>query len=452
MKIIIIGCDKVGQSLAAELGAEGNDIVVVDKDAHRVREVATKYDLMGVIGNGATRETQKEAGVDSADLLIAVTGSDELNLLCCVMAKKASNCQTIARVKSPEYAADAPYLKEELGLAMVINPDQAAAEEIMRVLNFPTAMSIEPFAKGQMELITFRMPEGSILVGMSVRDVISKFKCNVLISTVQRGGEAYIPNGDFVFAERDVISIIAVKKSAQSFFGKIGYKLEPAKDVLIAGCSGATYYLADGLNRTQRTVRVVEKDESICNDASTRFKNIAVIHGDPSNESLMYEEGITKADAFVAMMESDEENILLSLFAKNAGVGKIIARINRTDYDGIINKLDLDTIIYPKNITADTIIRYVRAISNSHGGNIETLYNIGKGDIEAIEFKVDGELPLTGIPISQLKLKPNVLVAAILRGRSMIVPRGQDMILPGDSVVIVSKDLTLGTLTDVLVK
>lgn len=452
MKIIIIGCDKVGQSLAAELGAEGNDIVVVDKDAHRVREVATKYDLMGVIGNGATRETQKEAGVDSADLLIAVTGSDELNLLCCVMAKKASNCQTIARVKSPEYAADAPYLKEELGLAMVINPDQAAAEEIMRVLNFPTAMSIEPFAKGQMELITFRMPEGSILVGMSVREVISKFKCNILISTVQRGSEAYIPNGDFVFAERDVISIIAAKKSAQSFFGKVGHKLEPARDVIIAGGVGATYYLADGLNRTQRTVRVVEKDEAVCNDVSTRFKNVAVIHGDPSNESLMYEEGIARADAFVAMMESDEENILLSLFAKNAGVGKIITRINRTDYDGIINKLDLDTIIYPKNITADTIIRYVRAISNSHGGNIETLYNIGKGDIEAVEFKVDGELSLTGIPISQLKLKPNVLVAAILRGRSMIVPRGQDMILPGDSVVIVSKDLTLGTLTEVLVK
>ena len=452
MKIIIIGCDKVGQSLAAELGAEGNDIVVVDKDAHRVREVATKYDLMGVIGNGATRETQKEAGVDSADLLIAVTGSDELNLLCCVMAKKAGNCQTIARVKSPEYAADAPYLKEELGLAMVINPDQAAAEEIMRVLNFPTAMSIEPFAKGQMELITFRMPEGSLLVGMSVRDIIVKFKCNILISTVQRGGEAYIPNGDFVFAERDVISIIAAKKSAQSFFGKIGHKLEPAKDVIIAGGGGATYYLTDGLNRTSRTVRVVEKDEGICNDVSTRFKNVAVIHGDPSNESLMYEEGITKADAFVAMMESDEENILLSLFAKNAGVGKIITRINRTDYDGIISKLELDSIIYPKNITADTIIRYVRAISNAHGGNIETLYNIGKGDIEAVEFKVDSDLPLIGKPIAELKIRPNVLVAAILRGRSMIVPRGQDTILAGDSVVIVSKDLTLGKLTDILAK
>ena len=452
MRIIIVGCDKVGQSLAVELNAEGHDVVMVDKDGAKVKEFATKYDLMGVIGNGATRETQKEAGVDSADLLIAVTGSDELNLLCCVMAKKASSCQTIARVKSPEYAANAPYIKEELGLAMVINPDQAAADEILRVLNFPTAISIEPFAKGQMELITFRMPEGCSLIGVSVREAIMMLRCNILVSTVQRDGQSYIPNGDFVFAEKDVISIIAARRSAQVFFGKIGYKLEPARDVIVAGGAGTTHYLADGLNRSGRTVRVVEKDLELCNELSTRFKSIAVIHGDPTDESLLREEGIARADAFVAMTESDEENILLSLFAKNAGAGKLITRINRTDYDEIISKLELDTIIYPKNITSDIIVRYVRSAASARGSGIERLYNIGKGDIEAAEFKVDGDFPLMGIPISSMRLKENVLIAAILRGRSMIVPRGQDMMLTGDTVVIVSKDQSLGSLTDMLVK
>ena len=452
MKIIIVGCDKVGQTLAVELNAEGNDVVVVDNDPVKVKEVATKYDLMGVIGNGATRETQKEAGVDSADLLIAVTGSDELNLLCCVMAKKAGNCQAIARVKSPEYAADAPYLKEELGLAMVINPDQATAEEILRILNFPSAMSIEPFAKGLMELITFRLPDGSPLAGLSVKAAVTKFKCNILFAAIQRGEDALIPNGDFVFAERDIISIIAPRKSAISFFGKIGYKLEPVRDVIIAGGKGTTYYLSDGLNRTTKAVRIVENDLGICNDLSTRFANIAVIHGDPSNENLLIEEGIESADAFVALEDTDEENILLSLFAKNAGVGKVITCINRTDYDGIVKKLELDTTIYPKNITADSIVRYVRSSGNARGANMLTLYNILNGRIEAAEFKVDEDLHITNTPLSAMKIKNNVLVAAILRGRSMIVPRGQDVILPGDSVVIVSKDVVLNNLTDILQK
>jgi len=452
VKIIIVGCDKVGQSLAAELNEEGNDIVVVDKDPVKVKEVAVKYDLLGVIGNGATREIQKEAGVDSADLLIAVTGSDELNLLCCVMAKKASNCQTIARVKSPEYAANAPYLKEELGLAMIINPEQAAADEIGRILNFPGASKIETFAKGRVELITFRMPDGSPLVGMSVRDAMTKLKCNVLVCTVERGDEAYIPNGDFVFSERDVISIIAAPRSAMAFFSKIGHKVQPIKDVMIAGGKDVSYYLLDALNRSGMSVKVVERDIDVCNDLSTRFENVAVIHGDPAKEELLREEGIERTGAFVTLTHHDEENILLSLFAKNAGVRKIITKINRTDYDGIIDKLELDSIIYPKNITSDMIVRYVRSTRNTLGSNMETLCNVIKGEVEAAEFRIGENSPITGKPLSELRLRKNVLIAAILRGRSMIIPRGQDAILPGDSVVIVTKLLTLHDAVDILMK
>ena len=452
MRIIIIGCDKVGQTLAAELNEEGNDIVVVDNDPEKVKEVALKYDLMGVIGNGATREIQKEAGVDSADLLIAVTGSDELNLLCCVMAKKAGSCQTIARVKSPDYAADAPYLKEELDLAMVINPEQAAATEISRILNFPSAISIETFAKGRVELLSFRLPEGCVLVGMSVKDAMMRLKCNVLISTVFRDDEVYIPNGDFVFAERDVISIISAPKSTMAFFSKIGYKLQPARDVVIAGGKGIAYYLCDALNRSGISVRIVEKDMDICNDLSTKFEHLSVIHGDPTNENVLREEGIAGADAFVALTDSDEENILLSLFAKNAGAGKIITRINRTDYDGVISKLELDSIIYPKNITADMILRYVRATKNTLGSNMQTLYSLAKGTVEVAEFRIGEQSPITGIPIAEMTLKRGVLIAAILRGRAMIIPRGQDVMLPGDSVLIVSKALNLHDVTDIIRK
>ena len=348
MKIIIVGCGKVGEALAAELNEEGNDITVVDQNSDKVKHVATKYDIMGVIGNGATRDTQKEAGVDSADLLIAVTGSDELNLLCCLMAKKAGDCQTIARIKSPEYADDAPYLKDELGLAMVINPEYAAASEIARILKFPSAVKIETFAKGRVELLKFRLPENSPLVGMSLKDAMTKFKSNVLVCTVERGDEAYIPKGDFIFAERDLISIIASVKSTTDFLSKINYKVQTAKDVAIIGGGNVTHYLCEKLERAGIAVKIIEKDRQICEELASTFPSVTVICGNPADEAVLREERVSSCDAFVALTSLDEENILLSLFAKNEGCSKVITKINRIEYDGVINKLDLDSIIYPK--------------------------------------------------------------------------------------------------------
>ena len=452
MKIIIVGCGKVGEALAAELNDEGNDITVVDENPAKVKHIATKHDIMGVIGNGATRDIQKDAGVDGADLLIAVTGSDELNLLCCLMAKKAGNCQTIARIKSPEYANDAPYLRDELGLAMVINPEYAAAQEITRILKFPTAIKVETFAKGRVELLKFRLPEHSPLVGMSLREAMLRFKTNVLVCTVERGEEAHIPKGDFVFAERDLISIIASVKSAGEFLSKINFKTQAVKDATIIGGGDITHYLCEMLDRSGISVKVIERSEEICNELANEFPRVTVINGNPADEDVLKEERASASDAFVALTGLDEENILLSLFAKNQGSRKVITKINRIEYDDVIAKLDLDSIIYPKNLTADMIVRYVRSKQNTLGSSMETLYNLIKGEVEVAEFVVGENSEIVGKPLSELKFKENALIAAILRGKQLIIPRGAAVIEPGDSVVTVTKLLALHDISDVLKK
>ena len=450
MNIIIVGCGKVGSTLASQLNAEGNNVTVIDQDGVKVKTIANKLDIMGVIGNGASRSTQKDAGVDKTNLLVAVTGNDELNLLSCLVAKKSANCRTIARLKNPEYNIDAPYFKNELGLAMVINPELAAANEIARILNFPSAIKIETFAKGRVELLKFKLPEGSRLVGMSIKDVSMKLKSSVTFCTIERGDEVYIANGNFVFEGKDVISIIASPAGAKAFFKKIDYQIQPIKNALIVGGGPITYYLCRLLENSGIACTVVEKDESRCNLLATEFEKVTVIHADPSDEDTLREEGIAGADAFVALTGIDEENILLSLFARKSGSRKVITKINRIDFDDITSHLDLDSIVYPKNITADTIVSYVRAVNNTSGSNIETVYNLIKGEVEAAEFTVSDGSPIIGKPLMELSLKPGVLIATIQRGRSQIAPRGQDVILPGDTVVIVTKGITLNDITDIL--
>lgn len=452
MKIIIVGCGRVGEALAEQLNEEGNDIVVVDQNATKVRNVAAKYDLLGIIGNGATHSVQEEAGVNDADLLIAVTGSDELNLLCCIMAKKAAGCQVIARVKSPAYAQDIAYLKSELGLAMVINPEHMAAKEIARVLNFPSAIKIETFAKGRVELLKFRLSEGCALTGLSVKEAMMRLRANVLICTVERGEEAYIPNGDFVFAERDIISIVASPKAAIDFFDKINYKNQAAKDIIVVGLGATAHYLCDELRRAGVRVKVIEKDAELCDKFAQKYEDITVICGEPTDEDLLKEEGIGRADALVSLSPIDEENIMLSLYAKSAGVKKTVTKINRIEYTNVINNLELDSIIYPRNITADIIARYVRAAKKTEGSNMETLYNVIKGKVEAAEFTVSGSSLIVGKPLSELQFKENVLIAAILRAGQLIVPRGNAVIQPGDSVVIVTAELGIYDISDILKK
>lgn len=450
MKIIIAGCGRVGQTLAEKLNDDGNDVTVIDLDAAKIAAVTGKIDVMGVIGNGATHTVQREAGIQSADLFIAVTNSDELNLLCCVIAKKEGACDTIARLKNPEYSEIASYLKDELGLAMVINPEYAAAEEISRVLRFPSAMKIESFAKGRVKLFKFRLSHDSDIIDMSVKDVAMKYRLDFLVCTIERGEEAYIANGDFVFKEKDIVSIIATPKAATDFFKKINCKGNSVKNAMVVGGGPITHYLCRILERTGISLKIIEKNLKVCEELSAQFEKCNVIHGDGSDKDLLLEEGIEKTEAFVSLANLDEENILLSLFAKESGCGKIITRIKRTDYDNVVSRLNLDTIICPKSITADTILRYVRAKSNAHGSNVETLYNIIQNKVEASEFKVKEGSPIANVPLYQLRFKDNVLIAAILRNDTVIIPHGNDVIQAGDSVIIVTKILGLQDVTDVL--
>lgn len=450
MNIIIVGCGKVGQTLAAQLNEEGNNITVIDVSAESVDEISSRYDVMGIVGNGATHTVQREAGIDNADLLIAVTGSDELNLLCCLIAKKAGNCQTIARVKNPIYSAEAPYLKDELGLAMVINPEYAAAQEISRILRFPSAIKIETFAKGSVELLKFRLPENNKLIGMSVKEMMIKFKCDILVCTVERGNEAYIANGDFVFEGKDIVSIIATPKNAQDFFKKIEYKTQAVKSAMVVGGGDTAHYLCDILQKSGIAIKIIEKDIERCEALCDKWNDVAVIHGDATDKQVLLEEGIDEIGAFIALTGLDEENILLSLYAKSVGDAKLITQINRIDYDDVIRHLDLDSTIYPENITSDIIVRYARAMKNTLGSNVETLYNIIQGKVEASEFIVRENSPITGTPLAQLKFKDGVLIAALLRDKTVIIPRGYDTIQPGDAVVIVSRKMALHDICDVL--
>lgn len=450
MDIIIVGCGKVGQEITSRLSGDGNNITVIDIDENKAHETAEKYDVIALVGNGATHAVQQEAGIKSAHLLIAVTGSDELNLLCCLIAKKAGNCHTIARVRNPDYSLEAPYLKEELGLAMVINPEAAAAAEIARLLRFPSAIKIDTFAKGRIELMKFRLPEDSVLVGCKVKELTTKLHCDVLVCTIERDDNVFIANGEFRFEEKDVISIIATPRNANTFFKKINYKTNQVRNAIIAGGGGISYYLCEILLKSGIDVKIIEKKLERCEHLNQHFPKADIVYGDASDQDLLLQEGIEDAASFVSLTNMDEENILLSLFAESRMSGKIITKINRIEFDSVIKKLELDSIINPKNLTAENIVRYVRAMKNTIGSNVETLYGIIKDKVEAAEFIVREPSRLVGKPLMELKFKNNLLIASITREGKAIIPRGHDTIQIGDSVVVVSTHLGLSDITDIL--
>lgn len=451
MNIIIAGCGKVGKMLAANLHREGHNVTVVDQDATKLKSFVAKYDIMGVLGNCATHTTLEEAGIKEADLMIAVTGSDELNMLSCVLANRYET-RTIARVRNPAYFDDASYLKDELGLAMIINPEYTTAKEIAGILSFPAAISIEPFMGGKVEILKFRLPEGNRLVGMTVKDAAQAFKLKVLLAVVERGDEVYIPSGDFAFEEKDIISMVTTHRSAISFFKKIDLDIQSAKSTMILGGSQSTHYLLEMLESSGVNVKVVEKDHRVCTDYANEFDFATIINADPSDKDVLREEGISRAEAFVSLVEKDEDNILLSFFAKSEGSKKVITRINRIDYDNIISRFDIDSIIYPKDITLGIVTRYVRGMTDKRGSGMTSLYNLIPGIVEAAEFSITEDSELVGSPLFQLsgRLKPNVLIAAIRRGASIILPRGGDSILVGDSVIVITKNLPLTHITDIL--
>ncbi len=451
MKIIVVGCGKVGQKIVEKLCNEGeHDITIVDLRSNVVSDLAAEFDIMGVVGSGAAYETLLDAGVEDADLLIAVTGTDELNLLSCFVAKKAGDCQTIARVRKPEYTSKLHLFKDDLGLAMIINSEHAAATEMARCLRFPSAIQIDTFAKGRIEILKFRIPENSVLNRMKIKEMGQKLNCDVLVCGVERDDEAFIPGGDFELKSGDLISIVASLENGTYFFKKIGVKTNRVKDTVIVGGGDTAYYLAYQLIQSGIDVKIIEKNSDRCKQLCKLLPKATVINGDGTDNRVLVEEGLEYAESFVSLTNIDEENILLSLFAKSKMNGKLITKINRIAYDNVIKNLDLDTTVYPKNITAEYILRFVRAKNNSIGSNIETMHTILDGKAEALEFRILNDSPVSGIPLESLKLKNNILVACINRKGSVIIPRGSSVILPGDTVVVVTTHTGFNDIRDIL--
>ena len=449
MKIIIVGCGKVGETLAAVLSQEGNDITVIDRREEVVDDLCNRYDIMGYVGNGVSYTVQADADIKHADLMIAVTGSDELNLLCCLIAKKAGNCHTIARVRNPEYNNELGFIKEELGLAMVINQEYAAAMEISRVLKFPSAIEIDTFAKGRVELLRFKIPAFSTLDDMSLYEMHNKLKCNVLVCTVERDGQIVIPKGDYIFRSGDVISIVSTAKEENVFFRKIGILSNQVKNVLIVGGGEIGYYLAKILSSAGIQVKLLEKRRERCEELSELLPRATILHGDGTNKQLLDEEGIAQTEGFVALTDFDEENVILSLYARKRGIRKIVTKINRIAFDEVIETLDLDTTIYPRDITAEYILQYVRAMKNSIGSNVETLHRIIDNKVEALEFIIRSNFRGKDIPLAELPIRPDILVACIYRRGKIILPRGKDVMQEGDSVVVVTVKKGLNDINDI---
>ena len=451
MKIIIVGCGKVGTTLAEQLNRENHDITLIDTNEEAIQNISDSADVMGVTGNGAVYQVQMEAGIQDADLLIATTNSDELNMLCCLIAKKAGNCHTIARIRNPEYSSEIRYIREELNLSLAINPELAAAREIARLLRFPSAIKIEPFAKGRIELLKFLIPEHSLLNDMRVMDVVNRLKSNVLICVVARGNDVVIPDGNFVMKKGDKISFIASHQGSADFFKKAGVDNNIVKSAMFVGGGKLTHYLCRLLEDTKIKIKIIERDEERCRQLSELLPKAMIIHGDGTDEQLLLEEGIRQTEAFASLTGFDEENIMLSLYASSQSKAKLITKVNKIAFENVINSLNIGSLIQPKMLTAEIILQYVRAMQNSMGSsNIETLYKIAADKAEALEFRVKEGSPILGIPLEKLKLIDNLLVACINRGGTIITPRGKDTVEAGDTVIVVTTHTGLNDLTDIL--
>lgn len=450
MKIIIIGCGKVGFALAEELTEEKHEVTIIDSSAKRLQEVAEDLDALQVVGNGSSISTLMEADIENTDLLIAVTNSDELNLLCCLIGKKVGKCQTVARVRNPVYNQELEFIKESLGISMIINPEMAAALEIARLLRFPSAIKIDTFAKGKIELLKFRLKPEFELDQIAISELPQKVHCDILVSGIERGDEVYIPNGDFVLQNGDLVSMIASPKNAAIFFKNIGLKTDQVKNCMIVGGGTIAIYLARLLMESKIKVVIIEKSQERCQELAEILPDAMIVHGDGTNKRLLMEENLENAEAFVTLTNMDEENILLTLFARDNSKAKLVTKVNRISFDHILDQLDLGSIIYPKYITTDYILQFTRATENSIGSNVETLYHILDNKAEALEFIVRDNAALVGIPLKELKLKDNLLISCIYRKGTVVIPRGNDCMKVGDTVIVVTNQRGLDDIQDIL--
>ena len=453
MKIIIVGGGKIGATLIESLEGEGHDIIFVDCDQKVVDEMNNIYDVMCVCGNAVDNDTLDEAQVSSADLLIAVTNSDEINMLICFIAKKMGAAYTVARVRNPEFNDKRmEQVKQYLDISLTINPELLAASEIFNILKLPAAINIETFSRRNFSMIELSLKEGSHLDGMSLIDLRKKYDLNFLISVVKRGDEIYIPDGNFVLKCGDHICLTANFIEIQKLLKTLGLAKKQSKSVMILGATTTSYYLAKMLLRSGTDVTIIDKDINRCNQFAEELPGAVIINGDGAEQEVLMEEGITSVDAFTALTGIDEENILISFFAQSQNVPRVVAKVNRNELASMAEKLGLDSIVSPKKAAANVVTRYARALQNSLGSNVETMYKLMDGSVEALEFNVQSDFKAQHIPLKEMKLKKDVLIAGIIRKRKAFVPTGNDEIIAGDKVVIIAKsdDQKMNDLSDIL--
>lgn len=441
MQIIVVGCGKVGKEIVRQLAADGHNVTVIDKNPELVKSVSNEFDVMGVIGNGTSHMTLSDADLEHTDVLIAVTPNDEVNLLCCVVAKKGANCHTIARIRNHVYSTERNFIQKELGLSMIINPEMTAAREIARRLSFPNAIEIDTFAKGRVELLRFEVQENSPLIGLELKKLAQKISINLLVCVAERGDEIIIPDGNFVPQSGDILGIIANPKDVLGFFKKIKVKVNTVKNTMIVGGGQLTYYLAEILLKSGGTVKIIEKDQKRCEELSEFLDRATIICGDGTDVSLLDEEHLDQMDGLVTCTGMDEQNLVLSLYARDKVRTKIVTKMSHVQYDEVVNSMHVGSVINPKKLAALHILRYVRAMNNTIGSKIETMYHLVDGKIDALEFAITADSKFTGIKLMDMKFKKNVLIAAIARQGKMIVPGGQDEFKPGDSIVVITKNL-----------
>ncbi|MCM1165400.1 MAG: Trk system potassium transporter TrkA [Lachnospiraceae bacterium] len=450
MKMVIIGNGKAGNSLASMLSNEGHDVTVVDINAAALEKTQNTEDVMCIEGNGTDADVLRDAGANKAAIVIAATHYDEVNLLCCLIAKKLGAKRTISRVRNPEYYKQIDLIRDELGLSMAINPEAITADEILRVLITPEAAKVEVFEKGRMELVEYKIPDNSPLLDCSLIEIYKRTKIKLLICAVQRDSEIYIPGGNFVLRSGDRINIAATHKDIEQFFRFNGSIKDKVKSCMIVGGGRICYYLTKSLLGMGMHVKIIENDLEQCRMLAQMFPKASVIHGDGTDQDLLLEEGIRDADAFVAITGIDEENIIMSLYAKNNSNAKVVTKVNRESYVNLTSQIGLDCIIFPKYLTTSSVLGYVRSLDNTES-NIESIYHIVDNRVEAAEFKIKEHIPkLTGIPLKEIRLKKNILVCSVVRGRQVMIADGNTAIELGDSVVVVSKEHRFADIRDIL--
>lgn len=450
MDIIIVGGGKVGSALAEQL-CEEHSVTVIDKNEARIKSLTNDFDVMGIVGNCLQTSVLEEANVSKANIIIAVTSSDEVNILSCLIAKRMKARHCVARVRSPEFDKQLVFMRDELGISMMVNPDYNAANEIAKVLRYPEAINIESFAKGRVDLAEIRITRGSILENIALSQLSRRLRLDILICAVQRGDEVIIPNGNFVIREGDKIHVTASHSAMVKFFKSISaaYREKRVKSAVLIGGGRVAYHLAQQLIEMGIKVKVIEINKERCLELSDSLNKVNVICGDGTDHDILKEERVYDADAVVTLTGIDEENILLSLLAKNNGVDKVVTKVNRMNLMQLTDTLSLDSIISPKSITVNQILQYVRAKKNSQGNNITTLYRLVNDRLEAIEFVVREQKDYVDIPLKKLKLRSGILIASIVRGNELITPKGDDCIKVNDSVVVVTTNKGFGDLKDI---